>query len=371
MYKINPDKNDIAKLKEETFSDLGFKEREHLQEWIAKNPDVLGEELLIIQKEFDGFTDTRERLDLLALDKQGALVVIENKLDDTGRDVTWQALKYASYCSSLSKENIRKIYQSYLDKSGGDQKAEDNIAEFLDGEAFDELILNKGTSQRLILLASNFRKEVTSTVMWLLNYNLRIQCFRATPFSLNDQLFLNVEQIIPTPDVEEYMVGMAEKAKEDINTEKRRNQREQLNHEFWVRLLNSINEKSSLFQNISPTHKHYIGTASGIRGVGLNFVVSMTYCRVEVYIDGPNKEENHYFYKELEKRKNEIEKSFDGHLVWDFLETRRACRIKAETEGNILEKDQWNEMIAFMTNKMIGLEKAFREPIAEVRRTLQ
>ena len=32
---------------------LGFKERENLQEWIANNPDSLGEELLIIQKEFD------------------------------------------------------------------------------------------------------------------------------------------------------------------------------------------------------------------------------------------------------------------------------------------------------------------------------
>lgn len=39
-----------------------------------------GEELLIIQKEFDGFDDTRERLDLLALDKDGNLVIIENKL---------------------------------------------------------------------------------------------------------------------------------------------------------------------------------------------------------------------------------------------------------------------------------------------------
>jgi RecB family endonuclease NucS len=41
---------------------------------------------LIIQKEFAGFGDTKERLDLLALDKKGKLVVIENKLDDSGRD---------------------------------------------------------------------------------------------------------------------------------------------------------------------------------------------------------------------------------------------------------------------------------------------
>ena len=95
MFKIDMESNSITPLKVRTFGELGFRERNNLQEWIAKNPSCLGEDLLIIQKEFSGFSDTNERLDLLALDKQGSLVLIENKLDDTGRDVTWQALKVA------------------------------------------------------------------------------------------------------------------------------------------------------------------------------------------------------------------------------------------------------------------------------------
>ncbi|MCV5555259.1 hypothetical protein OFN13_29650, partial [Escherichia coli] len=90
----------MSPVRTKKFSELGFTERKHLQEWLAHEPSALGEELLIIQKEFDGFDDTRERLDLLALDKDGNLVIIENKLDDSGRDVVWQALKYASYCAS-------------------------------------------------------------------------------------------------------------------------------------------------------------------------------------------------------------------------------------------------------------------------------
>ena len=98
MFILNKDTNRIDKIESRTFHEFGFKERDHLQEWIAYYPECLGEELLIIQKEFDGFNDTNERLDLLAIDKTGTLVVIENKLDDTGRDVTWQILKYVSYC---------------------------------------------------------------------------------------------------------------------------------------------------------------------------------------------------------------------------------------------------------------------------------
>ena len=93
MYQIDKAKNRISELKTCKFAELGFSERNNLQEWLANCPEALGEELLIIQKEFDGFDDTRERLDLLALDKEGNIVVIENKLDDSGRDVVWQVLK--------------------------------------------------------------------------------------------------------------------------------------------------------------------------------------------------------------------------------------------------------------------------------------
>src|SRR5215212_1687022 len=148
MFKINKEANSIEPLRSQTFVDLGFRERQNLQEWIAKTPSCLEEDLLIIQKEFAGFADTQERLDLLALDKQGSLVLIENKLDDTGRDVTWQSLKYASYCSSLSKDNIRSVFQEYLDKSGSGEDAKDVLVEFFDAEDYDEIVLNKGSTQR-------------------------------------------------------------------------------------------------------------------------------------------------------------------------------------------------------------------------------
>lgn len=82
MYIINRDNKQSKKIEAVTFSSLGLKERDDLQEWIVKEPTILGEELLIIQKEFSGFSDTNERLDLLAIDRKGNLVIIENKLDD-------------------------------------------------------------------------------------------------------------------------------------------------------------------------------------------------------------------------------------------------------------------------------------------------
>ena len=180
-------------------------------------PSALGEELLMIQKEFDGFDDTRERLDLLALDKDGNLVVIENKLDDSGRDVVWQVLKYASYCASLSKMQIVEIYQKYIDQyakceddSDGKKAidASSQICEFLEAPDLDEVKLNLGNSQRIMMVAANFRKEVTSTALWLLGQGINIQCFKVTPHALGDQLLINIDQIIPTPEAKELMIGI-------------------------------------------------------------------------------------------------------------------------------------------------------------------
>lgn len=127
MFIVNSTDKTTSEVKEISFREIGLRERNDLQEWIANNPIILGEELLIIQKEFDGFNDTNERLDLLALDKNGNLVVIENKLDDSGRNVVWQSLKYAGYCSSLKKEDIKDIYSQYLSKIGSSDNAEESI----------------------------------------------------------------------------------------------------------------------------------------------------------------------------------------------------------------------------------------------------
>jgi hypothetical protein len=371
MFIINRENNRIAKLKQKTFFELGFREREHLQEWVANNPESIGEDLLIIQKEFNGFNDTNERLDLLALDKQGNIVVIENKLDDSGRDVTWQVLKYASYCSSLTKDQIKSIYQDYLNKISSDQEAEENLKEFFEVDDYEDIAINKGLTQRLIIIAANFRKEVTSTVLWLMNYKLRIQCFKVTPYQLGDQLLLNFEQIIPMKEAEEYVINMAEKNQADISIQVESKNRHNTRMQFWKKLLPEMNGKTDLFKNISPSKDNWIGAGTGISSVAYNFVVSRNYARVEVYLQRSVKEENKFIFDELEKYKDAIEENFGERLIWERLDDKKASRIKYQKEDvNIYNDGDWETMINFMVTSMVKLENSFKTPMIEVRKNL-
>ena len=372
MYRIDPDKNRIIEIPKHKFAELGFTERKHLQEWIAKEPNVFGEELLIIQKEFANFSGTGERLDLLALDKKGELVIIENKLDDSGKDVTWQALKYASYCSTLSEEEIGKIYQEYLGKNESGVPAEEKLSGFY-GPDYKGISLNKSAAPRIILIAGDFRPEVTSTVLWLLNnFKVRLQCFKATAYSLDDELFLNVEQIIPIQDAEEFMIRMVDKAQNNRKSEANK-ECARMRRAFWAKLIEAMSKKTDLFKNTSPGDGDatWITAESSVDGLGFNFVVTQTYGRAELYIERGGWEESKRIFDELQKKKEQIESDFEGELKWEPLKSKRDCRITSEINGNVIKEDRWDDMIASMTKSMVKMEKVFSPLIKKIDEQLK
>lgn len=358
MYIINSQDNSLTKIEKCDFRSLGFDERNNLQEWIAKEPSSLGEELLIIQKEFDGFSDTRERLDLLALDKFGNLVIIENKLDDSGRDVTWQAIKYASYCSSLTKQDIIEIYQKYL---GTTESAEESLSEFFGGQDISDIEINVGNSQRIFLVAANFRKEVTSSVMWLLNFNMRIKCFKVTPFKYNDQVLLEFDQIIPIKEADEYTIKVAAKNQSETQDSEATRIRHSNRMNFWVKFIEYNKTHGGLFANSTPSTDCWIGKAvKGYGGVSIEVIICKTNIRSEIYINTGNKTTNKEIFDYLQTHQGEIESKYGSKLVWQRLSDKITCRIKEERENlSYLNPEDWNDIFEFFVDSAQRLMDTF------------
>lgn len=380
MFTVDSQANRIQPVKTKTFSELGFTERKHLQEWLAHQPNALGEELLIIQKEFDGFDDTKERLDLLALDKEGNLVIIENKLDDSGRDVVWQALKYASYCASLTKAQIVEIYQQYLQRyehkpSNADQKqptAAQRICEFLEAPDLDEVKLNLGNSQRVLLVAANFRKEVTSTAIWLLGQGIQIQCFKVTPYAFNDQLFISMDQIIPTPEAQELMIGISAKEAEEKTTEVVLKNAEKLRRAYWEQALEVFQTSSCvLYNNISPSKDHWLSAGSGVTGCPYNLIFLQKELRVELKIGRNVVEENKFIFDFLYQMKGVIETTFGEPLHWMRLDDKKMSRIQFASQADGYSRDKWQDHIQWHLAQMIRFEKALKQPLLKAAEALK
>ena len=208
LFRINPAKQTSQQVREAEFAALGLQERYDIQEWIAANPSILGDDLLIIAKEYDRFDWTKERLDLLAVGQDGNLVIIELKRDDTGADVHWQAIKYASYLSHATPAQIVGMLSDYAGVSV--EEAEEKLLRHL--EAGDLASLNR--SQRIIIASHRFAREVTSAVLWL-NERMDgdiITCIQLTPYQDNDALYLQANTLIPVPGTEGYRIGIGDRS---------------------------------------------------------------------------------------------------------------------------------------------------------------
>ncbi len=193
LYRIHADKKTLQSVKEINFSDHNFKERYDIQEWVESTPQILGEDLLIIAKEKTFFEGTNERPDLIAIDKKGNIVILELKRDDSGADVHWQAIKYASYWSRFEINNIIDVYKDYLEKSEGviytAEAVQDKILDFIDEEDLDTLNIK----QRIILVSHRFSKEVISASKWLIDeYNMDLRCVQLIPYYDNDVNIYNI-----------------------------------------------------------------------------------------------------------------------------------------------------------------------------------
>ncbi len=206
MYKVNVQDRRLIQLTPKRLSELGLKEPLDMEEWIEKSPGILGEDLLIVARQL--VLPSGIRLDLLAIDKKANLVVIELKLDDSGRDVEWQAVKYASYCSSLHSEDIFDIYAQYLQLDS--DKAQLRMEEFIDEE-----LANINRKQRIILVAREFHSDVVSAVLWLRDYEIDAECVRLRPFVDTDgDIFITPDIIIPLPEAKNYVKAREARQKE-------------------------------------------------------------------------------------------------------------------------------------------------------------
>ena len=207
LFRVNVGSTQSEKVVEVEFADLGLREPQDIEEWVAATPGILGEDLMIVSRQFRGFDRTRERPDLLAVDSDGKLVIVELKRDDSGADVHWQAIKYASYFRRATASDVVAMCAEYMGITVED--AENQLLEHIDAD--DLTTLNN--DQRIVLVSHRFAPEVTSAVLWInektVGENL-ISCVTLTPYrdANADSLYVQAATIIPLPGVENYVVGI-------------------------------------------------------------------------------------------------------------------------------------------------------------------
>jgi hypothetical protein len=202
----------FQKLEQASFGTLGILERFDLQAALRGQIDVICPDCLVISEEFSEWDVSHRRIDLLAVDKSGNLVVVELKRDDTGEHMDLQAIRYAAMVSTLTFKRAVEIYRDYNKKLGVLEDAEQKLLGFL---GWDEALEDDFAREvRITLVASGFAPELTTAVMWLNAHDLDIQCVRLVPYKNNQDVLVEVEKIIPLPEAVDYQVQIRQQAAE-------------------------------------------------------------------------------------------------------------------------------------------------------------
>jgi RecB family endonuclease NucS len=150
---------------ESTLVEEGRTEAYDLEEWIVSNPSIIGPDILVIGRQV---TTRPGPLDLLAVDKDGNLVVIELKRDQLPREALAQAIDYASDVADWDIDKINGVCLAHTE-----ERLEDALnARFPD---INLESINVNETQRVILIGFSIEPSLERMIEWLSsNYSVNI-----------------------------------------------------------------------------------------------------------------------------------------------------------------------------------------------------
>jgi hypothetical protein len=229
-----------------------------LERWIVENPDLVGEKLLVLGHQLAEFEEDRDRLDILALDRFGEIVLIELKVTEDFRVTDLQALAYAGAYAKRTSKDLAGTLERHMRKqatapaatadapalvdavesalgfaharlTGNDSAApsasptaipaavvtaEDAraaIASFIEIDDFSEW--QPSQHVRIKLVAPNFPRRVLQTVKWLGDvYSVRLEAITVRLFETAPKKYsIAFERLLPLPTEDQFDMTVRER----------------------------------------------------------------------------------------------------------------------------------------------------------------
>ena len=141
--------------------------------------------------------------------------------------------------------------------------------------------------------------------------------------------------------------------------------------EFWEKLIEKIYSNFPEHANITPLRGSWIFSPTGKKGIRYVYVINPDSAAIMLYFDHPNQELNQKRFKELESKKEEINKMFgsifydiSGYLTWNFNKDINFQSITYRFEERGLnDEEQWETLQLKMIDAMKCLVKAVQNHI--------
>jgi hypothetical protein len=201
VLKVDPSTKTLVAVSSTTLTQANILERTHLQEAIVRSWDAfiseMGyEELFLVGAEIVPHDSCRDRIDLLAISREGTPVVFELKRH---RD-RLQLLQAVSYAAMVAKWDAGRFRQALGARN--DEDAEE-LRSLLEDEAFQL------GNPEIVLIAESFDPEVILAAEWLAKFGVPISAFAISGVEHRGDTLITIDQRFPLAGVDDVYVRRA------------------------------------------------------------------------------------------------------------------------------------------------------------------
>lgn len=178
-----------------------LKNENELEEMICQDVSILHDQWLPIGRQV--VTAHGGKIDILAIDETGNLVVIELKRNKTPREVITQAIDYASWVKTLDSAKIANIYKKYSKGINARFDSLDDALRDKFGITFGDDEINQG--HQIVVVASEMDLSTERIVMYLNDYDIPINTVFFNVFRDGENRYLSRAWLIDPAVTQEHV----------------------------------------------------------------------------------------------------------------------------------------------------------------------
>lgn len=112
---------------------------------------------------------------------------------------------------------VNKIYAPYIERYDKSELENSPLTSVDLGtrKVMEFLHENKAEShfnkkQKIILVAADYDEQTLSALAWLNSNKVDISCYKLIPYTINDEIYINTEKVLPLNTYHDYYVNFLE-----------------------------------------------------------------------------------------------------------------------------------------------------------------
>lgn len=180
-----------------------------LEDTIGEDISIIDSNLFLIGRQVP--TAYGKFIDLLALDRDGNLVVIELKKNKTPREVVAQVLDYGSWVRNLAEDDVAGIFESYLQKYKPEESEISLDQAFCKAFEVEEMPETLNESHELVVVAAKLDDSTERIINYLTEFGVAVNAVFFRFFKDDDKEYISRAWLIEPDQAEAKVVEKRQK----------------------------------------------------------------------------------------------------------------------------------------------------------------